>query len=189
MSWEDSTPDERQASTSRMAYKEMGRANELQKKLDAAVRRAIASEDLLMSRAQQHADAESEATRLRAKLLDAKRNEERAVAEVGELKLFVDHAMMEVPGYDSDVHTDRSKLPGMVHSLRQSMLDEEDKLRVETRNFDNCHKRLEEMFAKLNTLEAAVRAVRDDEHIEWYHDLHPDQALSKLYALVPEAGS
>lgn len=137
MSWEDSTPDERQASTSRMAYKEMGRANELQKKLDAAVRRAIASEDLLMSRAQQHADAESEATRLRAKLLDAKRNEERAVAEV--TKLLDDRQKGDRLSFSHLQLRDISRRTGLKY-LR----------------------RARESEAKLNTLEAAVRAVLND---------------------------
>jgi len=38
--------------------------------------------------------------------------------------------------------------------------------------------------AKLKTLEAAVRAVRDDELIEW---CDPDERVKELFALVPEA--
>lgn len=74
-------------------------------------------------------------------LADAKRNEERAVAEVGELK----------------------------DELKFAWSDDGDPLAIENK----------ELKAKLNTLEAAVRAVEDD-------DYDRPSRLACLYALVTE---
>lgn len=86
--------------------------------------------------------------------------------------------------WDELLRRDRlaTELKAKLNTLEAEALDTQ-------RNEERAAAEIAEVEMKLNTLEAAVRAVRDDEHIEWYHNLHPDQALSKLYALVPESTS
>jgi hypothetical protein len=58
---------------------------------------------------------------------DLLNSEESRVAELEEI---IQHTMLEVPGYDSEIHTDPNGLPTMVHGLRQSLCDVKDRFRA-----------------------------------------------------------
>lgn len=62
--------------------------------------------------------------------VDWQRRAEVAEARVVVLEQIAEHAMMEVPGYDSDEHVCPSSLPQMVMGLRNSMLDLQDSVLV-----------------------------------------------------------
>ncbi len=109
---------------------------------------------------QQESNADIEVSKLTRQLLDAKRNEERAVelrADVASLKAKLKQARAERN------HENMRKLDAVnvASSMRTTM---------------------DAATAKLHSLEAAVRAVR----VRNICDDHPDQPLTWLYALVPD---
>lgn len=105
------------------------------------------------------------ALKAESQLTDAKRNEERAVGEVGEVQSLV-------LKLESDVVGLKVELSGLQHRAKRELATA-----VHGAGCDRV--RLGAVRVRLHTLEAAVRAVEDD-------DYDRPSRLACLYALVPE---